>query len=418
MINELKKISIFPLFENEQTLFVKQTVLSMFRALLETIMDLRSESLVILKTQSLDSTEGILTRLSYSNAKVFSFDDTSLYNNFSILREENVTFTEDFLIIFAERFSVILAWAPTETKGFFNASVSLSSATVNQIYNTVKSNAHFEEVEECIKKFQLDRRGNVIFNSILNKLLLKVEDYQRDLICANNEIEESSINQEKDIRKVLREYSHELRNSMGMMGVYAKLLQSHAAQIKSQKVSQDSLDGILRASTVIMNAVENAENILSEMSNYSQEIKLNLQEENLKDILTRSVDFVSCSYNQKGVKLELDTKEDIYLNLDKNKIFQVLLNLLKNALEATDSGKRVLVTMEKNENKTKIKVKDEGCGISSENQAKIFRQYFSTKEKGNGLGLSVSKEIIEKHNGTLELVSSSNEGSEFVITLK
>ena len=417
MINELKKISIFPLFENEQTPFVKQTVLSMFRALLETIMDLRSESLVILKTQSLDSTEGILTRLSYSNSKVFSFDDTSLYNNFSILKEESASFSEDFLIIIAERFSVVLAWAPTESKGFFNASVSLSSTTVNQIYNTIKNNSRFNEVEEYIKKFQLDRRGNVIFNSILNKLLLKVEDYQRDLICANNEIEESNINQEKDIRKVLKEYSHELRNSVGILGIYAKLLQSHVEQIKKQKDVNESIEDTVNASNIILNSLENIENILSDMSNYSQEIKLNLKEENLKDILTRSIDFVTCSYNQKNVALELVANEDIYLNLDKNKILQVILNLLKNALEASSEGKKVIVTLEKNDDKTLIKVKDEGCGITPENQEKIFRQYFSTKSQGNGLGLSVSKEIIEKHNGTLELVSSSNEGSEFVITI-
>ncbi len=417
MINELKKVSIFPLFENEQSLFVKQTVLSMFRALLETIMDLRSESLVILKTQSLDSTEGILTRLSYSNSKVFSFDDTSLYNNFSVLKEENVTFSEDFLIIIAERFSVVLAWAPTETKGFLNASVSLSSATVNQIYNTIKNNSHFDEVDEYIKKFQLDRRGNIIFNSILNKLLLKVEDYQRDLICANSEIEESNINQEKDTRNVLKEYAHELRNSMGMIGLYANLLQSYTEHIRTEKITNETLEETCKASGIILNAIENVENIISDMSNYSQEIKLNLKEENLKDILTKSVDFVACSYNQKGVILELDAKEDIYLNLDKNKIFQVILNLLKNALEATDKNKKVSVILEKLNDKTLIKIKDEGCGISPENTDKIFRQYFSTKTQGSGLGLSVSKEIIEKHNGTLELVSSSNEGSEFTITL-
>ena len=416
MINELKKISIFPLFENEQTLFVKQTVLSMFRALLETIMDLRSESLVILKTQSLDSTEGILTRLSYSNAKVFSFDDTSLYNNFSILQEENISFSEDFLIIIAERFSVVLAWAPTETKGFLNASVSLSSATVNQIYNTIKNNSKFEEVEEYIKNFQLDRRGNIIFNSILNKLLLKVEDYQRDLICANSEIEENSLNQEKDTRNVLREYAHELRNSVGMLGIYAKLIQAYIEQSKNNNVSDNSIEDATKAANVILNSLENIESIISDMSNYSQNIQLNIKEENLKDILTRCVEFVARSYKQKGVSLELDTKEDIYLNLDKNKIFQVILNLLKNALEATNKGKKVLVSLNKVDNKVEVKIKDEGCGISEENKEKIFRQYFSTKIQGSGLGLFVSKEIVEKHNGTLELVSSSKEGSEFVIT--
>ena len=62
-------------------MYVKQTVASLFKTLLETVMDVRNESVIILKTTTLDNIDGILTRLSYSNAKIFSYENNSKYNN-------------------------------------------------------------------------------------------------------------------------------------------------------------------------------------------------------------------------------------------------------------------------------------------------------------------------------------------------
>ncbi|MDD3593704.1 MAG: HAMP domain-containing sensor histidine kinase [Candidatus Gastranaerophilales bacterium] len=417
MINTVRNVSLFPLFEDFPNLYVKQTVLSLFRTLLETIMDLRSESVVVLKTDNLDGIEGILTRLSYSNAKIFSYDDTSAYNNFEIMQDNNVKFEESFVLIMADRFSVVLAWAPTDTKGFFNACITMSSAVVGEVYEVIKINSEFAPVEKHVSKLQLDRRGNVIFDAILNKLLLKVEDYQRDLICANNEIQEYNILEEKDVRNILRNYSHELRNPVGMLGVYGKILNSHIEKIKNGQSDISSLESAQRASEVIINAIETIESTLSEMSNYSREIKLNIKKESLKDVISNVVDFASPSFKQKEVSIIFDAKCDVEVNIDRHKIYQIMLNLLKNALEATDPYKSVKVVLDKVDNNACITIKDEGHGVSPEILPKIFRPYFTTKENSSGIGLAFSKDIIEKHGGELDLLTNSENGCEFIIKL-
>ena len=272
-------------------MFVKQTVTSLFKTLLETVMDVRNESVVILKTTTLDGIDGILTRLSYSNAKIFSFENNAKYNNFNILEDRKIVFEEDFLLIFSERFSVVLAWAPTDTKGFLNACTSLNSSIINNIFEVMKVKSDYKEVSNAVGKFNLDRRGNIMFDTILNKLLLKVEDYQRDLICAHSEIQEYNILEEKDVRNILRNYSHELRNPIGMLGVYGKILSAHVDKIKNQKEDKDSLEAMERASSVIVNAIDNIANTLNEMSNYSQEFKLNINEENVNELVTNTIDF-------------------------------------------------------------------------------------------------------------------------------
>ncbi|MCR4880620.1 MAG: HAMP domain-containing histidine kinase [bacterium] len=419
MGNVIKNSSIFPLFENYPNMYVKQTVSSLFKTLLETVMDVRTESVIILKSSTLENIDGILTRLSYSNAKIFTFANNAKYNNFHILDERKNVFEEDFLLIFSERFSVVLAWAPTDTKGFVNACTSLNAGIINNIYEVMKVKADYKEVVNEVNKFNLDRRGNVMFDTILNKLMLKVEDYQRDLICANTEIGEYNILEEKDVRNILKNYSHELRNPVGMLGVYWKILSGYIEKIENGDKSSEPFEMVENATGVINSALENIGNTLGEMSNYTRDFKLNITEENLCELVEKVVDFALPSFKQKGVNLLLNIKQEpLIANIDKNKIYQVMLNLLKNALEATSEGKSVYVTLDEADGEIIIKVKDEGSGIKPEILPKIFRAYFTTKADGSGIGLSLSKEIIEKHRGELTLISNSDNGCEFQINIR
>lgn len=419
MGNIIKNSSIFPLFENYPNMYVKQTVSSLFKTLLETVMDVRTESVIILKSSTLENIDGVLTRLSYSNAKIFTFANNAKYNNFHILDERKNVFEEDFLLIFSERFSVVLAWAPTDTKGFVNACTSLNAGIINNIYEVMKVKADYKEVVNEVNKFNLDRRGNVMFDTILNKLMLKVEDYQRDLICANTEIGDYNILEEKDVRNILKNYSHELRNPVGMLGVYWKILSGYIEKIEDGDNSPEPFEMVKNAGSVIDSALDNIGHTLGEMSNYTRDFKLNITEENLCELLEKVIDFALPSFKQKGVNLLLDIKQKpLVVNIDKNKIYQVMLNLLKNALEATSNGKNVYVTLDEVDNEAIINIKDEGCGIKPEILPKIFRAYFTTKEDGSGIGLSLSKNIIEKHGGNLTLISNSENGCEFQINIR
>ena len=106
--------------------------------------------------------------------------------------------------------------------------------------------------------------------------------------------------------------------------------------------------------------------------------------------------------------------------MDADRIRQALINLIKNALEASPQDSTVTVTVAKRENDRHIyiKVRDEGTGVDDKIQQKLFTPYFSTKGNGTGLGLAHSRKILQAHGGSVELLSTkAAEGSTFALIL-
>ncbi len=107
------------------------------------------------------------------------------------------------------------------------------------------------------------------------------------------------------------------------------------------------------------------------------------------------------------------------VNVDKNQIQQVLLNLTLNACEAMPEGGTLLVSSSVADSRVVVKVTDTGCGIKEQHLVQVFEPFFTTKPvgKGTGLGLSVSYGIVQQHDGTLEVESEVGKGSTFKVTL-
>ncbi len=123
-------------------------------------------------------------------------------------------------------------------------------------------------------------------------------------------------------------------------------------------------------------------------------------------------------FRQKGVALSVHCPGDgLEGSLDSEKIRQVLINLLENALEASPPGKEVTLTAQRDGQNLIIEVKDHGEGIPLENLDRIFIPFFTTKPKGTGLGLAVSRRIVEEHGGELSVQSSSKEGTTFSLKI-
>jgi signal transduction histidine kinase len=103
---------------------------------------------------------------------------------------------------------------------------------------------------------------------------------------------------------------------------------------------------------------------------------------------------------------------------DKEKLKQVLINLTKNAVEAMSGKGRITLAASRKGSKAEISIADEGCGISDEQKEKIFAPFFTTKKGGTGLGLSVSKGIVEDHpESSLTFDSQKGKGTVFRITM-
>ena len=126
---------------------------------------------------------------------------------------------------------------------------------------------------------------------------------------------------------------------------------------------------------------------------------------------------------EKGnIKLDIKTKpEDICIFVDKEQIEQVLINLVKNAIQALseddENEERLLeiFTGISEEGKVQISIKDNGPGIEEEALKKIFIPFFTTKKSGSGIGLSLSKQIMRKHNAVISVNSEINVGTEFLL---
>ena len=163
--------------------------------------------------------------------------------------------------------------------------------------------------------------------------------------------------------------------------------------------------------------VDRIDKLVGEFLRFARPAKLLVQPTNLNEI----IESVALLLEQQAANNQVSIVKDLQKNLsrvsaDAEQIRQVLLNLAINALQVMpDGGKLTFRTFQTNEHCT-IEVEDEGGGIDAEIQSKIFNPFFTTKEKGVGLGLSVAFQIIEQHGGKLTVENTKN-GANFRLIL-
>ncbi|MGE5362907.1 MAG: ATP-binding protein [Bacteroidota bacterium] len=154
--------------------------------------------------------------------------------------------------------------------------------------------------------------------------------------------------------------------------------------------------------------------------------KIRIEPQRIKaaSIIENCIAALSGNARKKGITVSCSIKDDIYLNADEKLLNQVISNLLNNAIKFTQENKSVDISVNHfKEGFVEVVVRDEGIGIPEANQAKIFRfdEKFSTDgtngEKGSGLGLTLVKEIVEKHGGDIWFYSEEFKGSEFHFTV-
>ncbi|HYA31981.1 MAG TPA: ATP-binding protein, partial [Thermodesulfovibrionales bacterium] len=140
---------------------------------------------------------------------------------------------------------------------------------------------------------------------------------------------------------------------------------------------------------------------------------------NISEILDRTVNLVKYDKRFKHIHLETDIGDIPFLKVNPDKIQQVFLNLILNALDAMPDGGTLRIAMERRDSFVEVVFNDSGAGIDESLQDRIFDPFFTTKTpgKGTGLGLSICYGIIREHNGTITVKSKRGEGTTFVIRL-
>jgi signal transduction histidine kinase len=143
------------------------------------------------------------------------------------------------------------------------------------------------------------------------------------------------------------------------------------------------------------------------------------QEVDLKDVLDRTLDWISIPAGKQQVRILREyPREKILMPVDPEQIREALVNLEMNALEAMPQGGTLRIILnQKDDQEVAIRISDTGKGIAPGAESKIFDPFFTTKERGTGLGLSIVHSVVRNHGGTISVTSNNGEGTTFTLNL-
>jgi signal transduction histidine kinase len=145
---------------------------------------------------------------------------------------------------------------------------------------------------------------------------------------------------------------------------------------------------------------------------------LEYREGDINALIEELTEFVWHELGQARIKCILDLDKDLRrFRFDERYIKQALLNLIKNAMAAMPNGGTLSITTKEKDGEAHISVKDTGIGIPENNLSKIFEPYFTTRDSGSGLGLTLVFKIIREHRGEITVKSKEGEGTTFFIVL-
>jgi len=269
----------------------------------------------------------------------------------------------------------------------------------------------FNDMSSQLKK---EHNENVAWTHTLEE---RVDQKTRELKRAH----EHALHTEKmaSIGKMAAVLAHEINNPLSGILTYAKLLRKwvdHDDGGQSQKKDIcDSLDLIASESRRCGDLVKN-------LLTFSRTTPMNLQATNLNQIIHQSLRLIQHQVDLAGIQVQPQLEPDLPPVLcDGAQIEQVLLALMVNAMDAMPQGGNLWLTTRADEanNAVNVIVRDDGTGIPADILARLFEPFLTTKETGRGvgLGLAISRSILERHNGSIEVQSEPGRGTTFTITL-
>ncbi len=232
-----------------------------------------------------------------------------------------------------------------------------------------------------------------------NVMSRELESVQKRLLVAEKEMIW------KDLSRIL---AHEIKNPLTPIQLAVQRLEERLATDPdaAMQILGDSLD-------IIKQEIENLRLLAQDFSNFAKISKA--QKEVFDPAL--SITELCRSYTQ-DYQIEFDLLSDQKISFDKTHFYQIITNILQNAMDASDAKQPIRIGLSRDKNYLVISIKDSGQGIDSEDLHRIFEPYFSRKSKGTGLGLALVKKLCEANSAIIRVKSKPGEGSEFTIIIE
>jgi len=290
--------------------------------------------------------------------------------------------------------------------GFIGFLISRNiSKPIKELCNATK------EVEKGNYDIRLDIKSKDEIGELLKSFnkttstLAKIEEQRREIDRAKTEF--------------LSITSHELRSPMTPMKAQLQMLKREYFG-KLSKDQKKSLEIIIR------NA-DRLDNIIADFLEISRieaaRLKFNFQETDIKHIIEETIEFMNAFAREKNIKLVTKIEKLPIIEADSGRLSQVLRNLINNAIKFSEKNSKIEILAKTEKNFIFFSVKDYGCGLTSENQLRIFEPFYQVenasrrKHGGTGLGLAICRGIVESQNGKIWVESKSGKGSKFNFTI-
>jgi signal transduction histidine kinase len=216
---------------------------------------------------------------------------------------------------------------------------------------------------------------------------------------------------------LVTELVHELHTPLAALNTALYLLQRTDLQVERRE----------QISQMIQNEFSRLTELTTSFLDYahmeSGRAKFKPSKFNINQLIAESIEIIQMQLEGKGMTISLDLPaQPLLITADRDKIKQVILNLLSNAIKYNSPSGNINVTLKETPRAVSLSIQDSGQGIPQENLPRLFERFYrvpSTERgvKGTGLGLTICKQIVEVHNGKIEVSSSTGQGTTFTVQL-
>ncbi len=291
-----------------------------------------------------------------------------------------------------------------------NVSSILEDKNVIDILNQAKiQKLHFTDIKTKIKVGDEEKYLLLTISPLLNildkvqGLVIIIQDKSREKY-----LEAQAVRADRlfAIGELASGIAHEIRNPLGIIKTISQTL-------LEEKDDKDLIEGF----EIIIKEVDRANKVIDGLLDFARPMENEKKEISLNELFKEIVLITDKYLSKHNVNMELHMDEDINIIADKEKLKQVFINIIFNAVQSMASGGTITIRVEAIDGGVNISFKDTGVGIKKEHLGKIFDPFFTTKEKGLGLGLSISHRIIQDHNGYIAIDSIESKGTQIDIYL-
>lgn len=198
---------------------------------------------------------------------------------------------------------------------------------------------------------------------------------------------------------------HDLKNPLISILGFAKRIREGKGDISA-------------ATEVIEESAQNMQRIVDGVLDFAKPIRLELKKEDIHRVIQRACDSCKIKAEERDVILSADVPTDpVNIEIDSFNLQRAIINLINNAIEASPKGQHVIIRTETEKNHVAVKVKDFGSGMDRETLENIFLPFYSKKNTGTGLGMTIVKKIVDGHHGKIQAKSQPGLGTEVIIEL-